>query len=131
NLYKLGITYQIEEETDQAVRYFQRLVKEYPNSDYADKAKEQLELMGAAIPEPDPTRLNALPPEKKSFITNFKNEFFGIYPMTIDKDGVLMTDNYDTKNFELIDQIIANQGDILATQIPKALTTVISSTPKQ
>lgn len=131
NLYKLAITYQIEEETDEAVRYFQRLVKEYPNSDYADKAKEQLELMGATIPEPDPAKLNALPPEKKSFITNFKNEFFGIYPMTIDKDGVLMTDNYDTKNFELIDQIIANQGDILATQIPKALTTVISSTPKQ
>ena len=85
--------------------------------------------MGATVPAPNPERLAALPPEKKSFITNFKNEFFGIYPLTINKDGVLMTDNYDIKNFELIDQIITNQGDILATQIPKALTTVVSSNP--
>lgn len=129
NLYKLAITYQIEEETDEAAKFFQRLVRDYPNSDYADKAKEQLELMGASIPEPNPEAVKRLEPEKKSFITNFKNEFFGIYPMTIDKDGVLMTNDYDTKNFELIDQIIANQGDILQTQIPKALTTVISSNP--
>jgi outer membrane protein assembly factor BamD len=127
NLYKLAITYQIEEETDEAAKYFQRLVRDYPNSDYVEKAKEQLELMGATIPAPNPERLKAIAPEKKSFITNFKNQFFGIYPLTIDKDGVLMTNNYDTKKFELIDQIIANQGDILASQIPKALTTVISN----
>ncbi len=127
NLYKLAITYQIEEETDEAAKYFQRLVRDYPNSDYVDKAKEQLQAMGAAIPPPNPERLKALPPEKKSFITNFKNEFFGIYPLTIDKDGVLMTNDFDTSKFELIDQIIANQGDITASQIPKALTTVISN----
>lgn len=129
NLYKLGITYQIEEETDEAAKYFQRLMREYPNSDYVDKAKEQLQLMGATVPPPNPERLNALPPEKESFITNFKNQFFGIYPLTIDKDGVLMTRNFDEKKFELIDQIIANQGDVTAAQIPKALTTVISSRP--
>ena len=131
NLYKLAITYQIEEETDEAAKYFQRIVRDYPNSDYVEKAKEQLELMGASIPEPNPERLNVLPPEKKSFITNFKNQFFGIYPVTIDKDGVLMTNDYKTEKFELIDQIIANQGDILASQIPKALTTVISTNQKQ
>jgi outer membrane protein assembly factor BamD len=102
NLYKLAVTYQIEEETDEAAKYFQRLVRDYPNSDYTEKAKEQLELMGATVPAPNPER---------------------------DKDGVLMTSNYSTKNFELIDQIIANQGDILTTQIPKALTTVISTNP--
>jgi hypothetical protein len=85
--------------------------------------------MGATVPPPNPERIKVLEPEKKSFISNFKNEFFGIYPLTIDKDGVLMTNDYSTKNFELIDQIIANQGDILATQIPKALTTVISTNP--
>jgi outer membrane protein assembly factor BamD len=129
NLFKLAVTYQIEEETDEAAKYFQRLVRDYPNSDYTEKAKEQLELMGATVPPPNPERVKMLEPEKKSFITNFKNEFFGIYPLTIDKDGVLMTSNYSTKNFELIDQIIANQGDILTTQIPKALTTVISTNP--
>jgi outer membrane protein assembly factor BamD len=127
NLFKLAVTYQIEEETDEAAKYFQRLVRDYPNSDYVEKAKEQLQLMGASIPEPNPERLKVLPPEKKSFITNFKNQFFGIYPVTIDKDGVLMTNNYEPEKFELIDQIIQNQGDILASQIPKALTTVIST----
>ncbi len=132
-LFKIAVTYQIEEETDQAARYFQRIVSDYPNSDYVAKAKEQLELIGAAVPATNPERANVLPPDDVSFIQNFKNELFGIYPMTIDKDGVLMTKDFDKETFELIDQIIENQGDILVNQIPQALTTVISqrvATPK-
>lgn len=125
-LYKLAVTYQIEEETDQAAKYFQQVVRDYPNSDYVEKAKEQLNLIGAEIPEPNPDRMDVLPPEKASFFENFKNEFLGIYPLTIDKNGVLMTKEFDEKKFELIDQIIENQGEIESSQIPKALTTVIS-----
>ncbi|MDQ3634171.1 MAG: outer membrane protein assembly factor BamD [Aridibacter sp.] len=125
-LYKLAVTYQIEEETDQAAKYYQQIVRDYPNSDYVEKAKEQLQLFGANIPEPNPERAHLLPPEKKSFITNFKNEFLGIYPLTIDKDGVLMTKDFKEEKFELIDQIIENQGEIRDSQIPKSLTTVIS-----
>jgi outer membrane assembly lipoprotein YfiO len=125
-LYKLAVTYVVEEETDQAARYFQRIVSDYPNSDYVEKSKEQLQLIGATIPQPNPERMKVLPPEDKSFLQNFKNELFGIYPMTIDKDGVLMTRDFDKTKFELIDQVIENQGDINSSQIPKALTTVIS-----
>lgn len=125
-LYKIAVTYQIEEETDQAAKYYQQIVRDYPNSDYVEKSKEQLEIIGAKIPEPNPERANVLPPEKKSFITNFKNEFLGIYPLTIDKDGVLMTRKFREEKFELIDQIIENQGEIKDSQIPKSLTTVIS-----
>lgn len=125
-LYKVAVTYLIEEETDQAAKYFQRLVQDFPNSEYVEKAKEQLNLIGAKIPEPKPERLRVLPPEKISFIQNFKNQLLGIYPMTIDKNGVLMTKDFDKSKFELIDQIIENQGDLQASQIPKALTTVIS-----
>ena len=125
-LYKLAVTYQLEEETDQAARYYQQIVRDYPNSDYVEKAKEQLQLIGASIPPPNPERRKVTPPEKKSFFANFKNELFGIYPMTIDTDGVLMTDDFDKSKFELIDQIIENQGDINESQIPKSLTTVIS-----
>ena len=124
-MYKLAITYMTEEETDQAAKYFQRIVREYPNSEYVEKAKEQLNLIGASIPEPDPNRLNVLPPEDVSFFQNFKNQFFGIYPMTIDKNGVLLSKDFDKSKFELIDQIIENQGDIYVNQIPKALTTII------
>ena len=83
-------------------------------------------MIGATIPEPNPERMNVLPPESVGFLQNFRNQFFGIYPMTIDKNGVLMTRDFDKEKFELIDQIIENQGDILTNQIPQALTTVIS-----
>jgi tetratricopeptide (TPR) repeat protein len=125
-LYKLAVTYLIEEETDQAARYFQKIVADYPNSEYVDKSKEQLELIGANVPATNPDRANVLSPEKASFFQNFKNQLFGIYPMTIDKNGVLMTKDFDKEKFELIDQVIENQGDIYVNQIPKALTTVIS-----
>ena len=125
-LYKLAVTYLVEEETDQAARYFQQIVSDYPNSEYVNKSKEQLGLIGASVPEPKPERMNVLPPEDASFFQNFKNQLFGIYPMTIDKNGVLMTKDFDKEKFELIDQIIENQGDILTNQIPQALTTVIS-----
>lgn len=125
-LYKLAVTYLLEEETDQAARYFQRIVRDYPNSEYVEKSKEQLGLIGATIPEPNPERMQLLPPEDVSFFQNFRNQLFGIYPMTIDKDGVLMTRDFDKTKFELIDQVIENQGDIMVNQIPQALTTVIS-----
>jgi outer membrane assembly lipoprotein YfiO len=125
-LYKLAVTYLVEEETDQAARYFQQIVSDYPSSEYVEKSKEQLELIGATVPQPNPARMNVLPPESVSFFQNFKNQFFGIYPMTIDKDGVLMTKDFEKEKFEMIDQIIENQGDILVNQIPQALTTVIS-----
>ena len=130
-LFKLANTYLVEEETDQAARYFQQIVREHPNSKYADKAREQLKLLGVSIPEPNPERVNAMPKQDPSFIQNFKNEFFGIYPMTIDKNGVLMTKDFDKEKFEMIDQIIENQGDILQNQIPQALTTVINQRSAQ
>ena len=125
-LFKLANTYMLEEETDQAVRYFQRIVRDYPNSNYIAESKKQLELIGATIPATNPERVNWQPPEDASFFQNFKNQFFGVYPMTIDKNGVLMTKEFDQEKFELIDQIIENQGDILVNQIPNAFTTVIS-----
>lgn len=130
-LFKLAVTYQIEEETEEAAKYYKRIVSDYPYSDYLEKAKEQLTLMGESIPETNPNRKDALAPEKKSFLANFKDQFFGIYPMTIDRNGVLMTRDFDAAKFELIDQIIENEGDLTTNQIPKALTTIIRETPKQ
>ncbi len=130
-LYKLGVTYLIEEETDQAARYFQRIVSDYPNSEYVKKSAEQLELIGATVPPPNPERTNVLPPESVSFFQNFKNQLFGIYPMTIDKNGVLMSKDFDKEKFELIDQIIENQGDLLVNQIPQAPTTIVRTVGAQ
>lgn len=126
-LFKLANTYVVEEETDQAARYFQQIIRDCPNSEWVEKSKEQLTIIGAEIPTANSEKAGTcVPPESVSFFQNFKNQLFGIYPMTIDKNGVLMTSKFDEEKFELIDQIIENQGDILVNQIPQALTTVIS-----
>jgi outer membrane protein assembly factor BamD len=126
-LFRLAVTYQTEEETDEAAKLFQKIVREYPNSEYVEKAKEQLQLMGATIPEPDAQRVNAVKPEEKGFLKNFTEELFGTWSMTIDKNGVLMSHDFDKTKFELIDSVIENQGDLPSNQIPKALTTVIKT----
>jgi outer membrane protein assembly factor BamD len=124
-LYKLAVTYLLEEETDEAARYFQQIVSDYPNSEWVEKSKEQLNLIGAKIPEPKEGRNTVLAPEKVSFFANFKNQLFGVYPLTIDKDGVLMTRDFDKCKFELIDKVIENLGDLAAADVPKDLTAVV------
>jgi outer membrane protein assembly factor BamD len=118
-LYNLAVTYQAEEETDEAAKYFQRLVRDYPNSSYMEKAKEQLQLIGAKVPEPNPERMNVKQPEGRSFLGNFTDELFGNYELTIDKNGVLMTKDFDKEKFDLIDEVIKNGGDLPYDQIPK------------
>lgn len=124
-LYKLAVTYLLEEETDQAARYFQQIVSDYPNSDWVEKSKEQLGIIGAKVPEPKAERNTVLPPEKQSFFANFRNQLFGVYPLTIDKDGVLMTRDFDKCKFELIDKVMENLGDVNAADVPKTLTAVV------
>jgi outer membrane assembly lipoprotein YfiO len=128
-LFRLAVTYQTEEETDEAAKLFQRIVREYPNSNYVEKAKEQLQLIGATIPEPDAKRVTAEKPEDKGLFKSFTEELFGTWSMTIDKNGVLMSDDFDKTKFELIDSVIENQGDLPSNEIPKALTTVIRTVP--
>jgi outer membrane protein assembly factor BamD len=126
-LFRLAVTYQVEEETDEAAKLFQRIVRDYPNSGYVEKAKEQLQLMGASVPEVDAKRTAVAQPEDKGFLKSFTEELFGTWSMTIDKDGVLMSRDFDKTKFEMIDSVIQNQGELPSNEIPKALTTVIRS----
>jgi outer membrane protein assembly factor BamD len=125
-LFRLAVTYQVEEETDEAAKLFQRIVRDYPNSSYVEKAKEQLQLMGASVPEVDAKRMAVAQPEDKGFLKSFTEELFGTWSMTIDKNGVLMSHDFDEKKFELIDSVIKNQGELPSNEIPKSLTTVIN-----
>jgi outer membrane assembly lipoprotein YfiO len=124
-LFKLAVLYQTEEETDEAAKLYQQLVREYPNSIRVEKAKEQLELLGATIPEPSAEGLKRQSPKEKGVLSNFTGELFGTWDLTIDKNGVLMSHDFDRSKFELIDSVIENQGELPNNQIPKALTTVI------
>jgi outer membrane protein assembly factor BamD len=115
-LFNTGYTYQQEEEPDEAAKYYQRLVREFPNSEYVEKAVEQLNIIGAAVPEADPAARQKLPPERPGFMSNLKNEIFGIQPVTVSKNGVLISKDSKEGN-DLIDIAIARGG-----QLPESTT---------
>ncbi len=108
NLFRLGYTYQQEEETDEAAKYYQRIVRDHPNSEYAEKAKEQLQVIGAPIPDPDPVKVKMPEPEKPGMMSKLLTEVTGYANVTVDKNGVLISK--DKEKGDLLDQVIANQG---------------------
>lgn len=112
-LYLLANTYVLEEEPDEAAKYFQEIVRNFPDSEYAEKAAEQLEAIGAAKPEADPKAKGKLPPPKPGMASRFMQQMFGTNPVTVDKNGVLI--NKDSNESSLIDVIIDNKGTLPVT----------------
>jgi outer membrane protein assembly factor BamD len=122
-LFRLGWTYQQEEEPDEAAKLFQELVRDYPNSDFVEKAKDQLNIIGAAIPEPDPIRKTMPPCEKPTFMQNMMQQVSGNAEITISRDGILITRHGDGN--DLIDKALANNGTL-----PEGVQPVIQRTPR-
>jgi outer membrane protein assembly factor BamD len=114
-LFRTGVTYQQEEEPDEAAKYFQQLVRDYPNSDYVEKAKDQLNIIGAAIPDPDPIKRNLPTCEKPSFTQNLMQQISGSANVTTSHDGILITKKGEGN--DLIDKAIANNGQIPANGV--------------
>jgi outer membrane protein assembly factor BamD len=112
-LYLLANTYVLEEEPDEAAKYFQEIVRNFPNSEFAEKAAAQLEAIGAPKPAADPKASNKLPLEKRGMLARFTTQVFGANPITVDKNGVLI--NKDSKESSLIDVIIDNKGTLPVT----------------
>jgi outer membrane protein assembly factor BamD len=119
-LMRFGDTFLDEEEPDEAIKYFQQLLREYPNSPYAEKAKEQLEKIGAPIPEPDPKALQKPVPVRPGMMAKILNEVVGSANVTVDKNGVLISK--EEEGNDLIDKVIANQGVLPDSAIPAAPT---------
>jgi outer membrane protein assembly factor BamD len=109
-LFRYGYTYQQEEETDEAAKYYQRIVRDFPNSSYVEKAKEQLQIIGAPIPDPDPIKLKIPEPEKPGIMSKLLTEVTGYANVTVNKNGVLISKDNDKG--DLLDQVIANQGTL-------------------
>jgi outer membrane protein assembly factor BamD len=112
-LYLLGVTYVQEEEPDEAVKYFQRILRDYPSSEFAEEAREQLDAIGAEKPDADPKALNKVPPPDRGMMRRFLDQVLGTMPATIQKDGVLV--HKDSKEPALIDVIIENKGNLPVT----------------
>lgn len=109
-LYFLGVTYVQEEEPDEAVKFFQRILREFPNSEFAERAAEQLDAIGAEKPEADKDALKKVPPPDRGMMRRFLDQVAGTTPTTIDKNGILVRKDGDEP--ALIDVIIENKGTL-------------------
>src|SRR5712692_972903 len=122
-LFRLGWTYQQEEEPDEAAKILQVLVRDFPNSDYIEKAKDQLNIIGAAIPDPDPIRKTMPTCEKPTFMQNMMQQITGNAYVTTSHDGILITRHGEGN--DLIDKALANNGTL-----PEGVQPVIQRTPR-
>ncbi len=111
-LFRYATTYLEEEEPDEATKYLQQLVRRHPNSEYADKAKEKLAAIGAAVPDPDPDRVNYEEPKGPGMVGGVLRELSGTVPKTVVKDGVIISQS--SKGNDIIADVIANGGTLPA-----------------
>jgi outer membrane protein assembly factor BamD len=117
-LYRLGVTYQTEEEPDEAAKYYQQLVSNYPDSDFNDKAREQLNIIGSPIPEKS-TPSNCAKRMQQGLISSLMQEISGKANVTTTKDGILI--RKDSKaGTDLIDEAIRYNGQLPANATPSA-----------
>lgn len=125
--YRLGTTYQAEEEPDEAARYYQKLVQEFPDSEYNDKAREQLNIIGAPIPEkgtPHPCSKHV----QQSFMGNLMQQVSGKADVTVNKNGILISKDSKEGSGDLIDEALKYNGQLPAKLTPDAPQTAPRST---
>jgi len=118
--YMLASTYQAEEEPDEAAKYYQRLVQEFPESEYNEKAREQLNIIGAPIPEkstPNPCAKR----QPQSFMGNLMQQVSGRADVTVDKNGILISKD-GKEGSDLIDEALRYNGTLPALTTPEAPT---------
>jgi outer membrane protein assembly factor BamD len=123
--YRLGATYQAEEEPDEAARYYQKLVQEYPESEFNEKAREQLSIIGAPIPEkstPNPCSNK----KTQSFMGNLMQQVSGKADVTTNKNGILISKD-GKEGTDLIDEALRYNGSLPELTTPDAPT---QRTPK-
>ncbi|MGB7924998.1 MAG: outer membrane protein assembly factor BamD, partial [Pyrinomonadaceae bacterium] len=118
-LFRLANTYLQEEEPDEAAKFFQRIVRDYPNSNYAQKSREQLEVIGAEVPTPNPQRVNMVEPERPGMMGTLVSEVLGTIDITVNKNGVLISKEKNEGN-DLIDKAIQRGGTLPDDATPTA-----------
>jgi outer membrane protein assembly factor BamD len=119
-LFRLATTFQQEEEPDEAAKYYQRIIRDYPNSDFTEKAKEQLSIIGAPIPEVDPARKSVAPPEHPGFMGNLMQQVAGRADVTVGRDGILIRRDRSKDSQDLIDIALEHNGQLPSNVTPMA-----------
>lgn len=118
-LFRLATTYQQEEEPDEAAKYYQQLLRDHPNSEFGEKARDQLSIIGAPIPEPDPARKNVVAPERPGFVGTLMQEITGRANVNTSRDGILISRDSKEGN-DLIDEALKYNGELPASTTPVA-----------
>jgi outer membrane protein assembly factor BamD len=129
-LMRQGDLYVQEEEPDEAAKYYQQVVRDWPNSEYAERAKDQLTKIGAPIPDPDPIKLKMPPPVRPGTMQKVMAEVLGTIDVTVNKNGVLISKD-DKTGSDLIDIVLRNQGELPSNATPNApsVTAPVQRTP--
>jgi outer membrane protein assembly factor BamD len=118
--FRLASTYQAEEEPDEAARFYQKLVQEFPESEYSEKAREQLNIIGAPIPEKSaPSSCSKRQPQ--SFMGNLMQQVSGKADVTVNKNGILISKD-GKEGSDLIDEALRYNGTLPALTTPDAPT---------
>src|SRR4029078_2724280 len=118
--FRLASTYQAEEEPDEAARYYQKLIQQFPESEYNDKAREQLNIIGAPIPEktvPNPCSKR----QPQSFMGNLMQQVSGKADVTVNKNGILISKD-EKEGTDLIDEALRYNGTLPVMTTPDAPT---------
>ena len=118
-LFRLATTYQQEEEPDEAAKYYQQILRNHPNSEFGEKARDQLNIIGAPIPEPDPSRKDVVAPERPGFMGSLMQEISGRADVSTSKDGILISRD-SKEGGDLIDEALKNNGELPANTTPVA-----------
>ena len=118
--YRLASTYQAEEEPDEAAKYYQKLVQDFPDSEYIDKAREQLNIIGAPIPEKG-TPNSCAKRTSQSFMGNLMQQVSGRADITVNKNGILISTD-GKEGTDLIDEALRYNGTLPANATPEAPT---------
>src|SRR5687767_8877288 len=124
--YRLGATYQAEEEPDEAARYYQKLIQEFPESEFNERAREQLNIIGAPIPEkgtPNPCSKR----QQESFMGNLMTQISGRANVTINKNGILISKD-GKEGTDLIDEALKYNGQLPVKLTPDAPQTTPRAT---
>ncbi|HEX6046630.1 MAG TPA: outer membrane protein assembly factor BamD [Pyrinomonadaceae bacterium] len=116
--YRLGSTYQAEEEPDEAARYYQKLVQEFPESQYNEKAREQLNIIGAPIPEKGTPHPCSKRPQQ-SFVGTLMQQVSGRADVTVNKNGILISKD-GKEGTDLIDEALKYNGQLPVKLTPDA-----------
>jgi outer membrane protein assembly factor BamD len=112
---------EIQEDTETASRDLARIVTSYPNSEYAERARELLQKWGKPVPEADPAKASAPAPEGKGLPSRFAGFIFGPKIDTSNK-GVII--DRDLKTDEIVARALELGGaKITGPVVPGAGTT--------